>query len=81
MSYIIKPSVFDGNKDFLDSKLTVMFDKLIKEGYKAFKAASNFNPSLVESNYLKKDSSYYQILSGSWMDLLEVVEFCKEIFH
>ena len=81
MSYIIKPSVFDGNKDFLDSKLTVMFDKLIKEGYKAFKAASNFNPSLVESNYLKKDSSYYQILSGSWMDLLEVVESCKEIFH
>lgn len=80
MTCIIKPSAMNGNKDVLDEKLSTLFEKLIREGYKAFNASKVSNSSLVESNYLKKDSSYYQILSGSWMDLMDVIESCKDIF-
>lgn len=79
MTYIIKPSVMNGDKDVLDSKLSKMFDKLIREGYKTFNVSKSSNPSLVESNYLKKDASYYQILSGSWLDFMDVINECKDI--
>lgn len=69
----------NGDKDFLDLNLGKMFEKLIREGYKSFRASKNVNPSLVESNYLKKDSSYYQILAGSWNDLIDVIEDCKDV--
>lgn len=79
LTYIIKPSAMNGDKDFLDLNLGKMFEKLIREGYKSFRASKNVNPSLVESNYLKKDSSYYQILAGSWNDLIDVIEDCKDV--
>lgn len=80
MTYIIKPSVMEHDKDALDANLSEMFDRLIKEGYKIFSASKNLNLSLTETNYLKKDSSYYHILSGSWLDLEDVIKQCKSIF-
>ena len=79
MTYLIKPSEMT-DKTSLDLKLEKLFTALIKEGYKTFKTTKGSDPSLVESNYLKKDSSYYQILSGSWLDLSETINECSEIF-
>lgn len=78
MTYIIKPSEMN-DKNNIDSKLEKLFTALIKEGYKTFKTTQLSDPSLVESNYLKKDSSYYQILASSWLDLTEAIEECKDI--
>lgn len=79
MTYFIKPSKMI-DKTSVDMRLEKLFTALIKEGYKTFKTTQRSDPSLVESNYLKKDSSYYQILSASWLDLSDAINECDEIF-
>lgn len=79
MEYIINPSMFENSREFVDKRLDKLFTKIIKEGFKIYTAKSGEFSN--ESNYLKKDSSYYQILAGSWLDLKEEIDECCEVLR
>lgn len=80
MDHFILPKYMEGDKTELDKVLKLFFNRLIKEGFKHFSSMKNNDPSLVESNFLKKDSSYYQILNASWYDLMDLINSNKHIF-
>jgi hypothetical protein len=70
------------NYDERDQRLFNLFSRIITEGYKAFsltKKASIDSP-LNETNYLKNDVHYYDILSSSWSDLKREIDDNKDLF-
>ena len=77
---IIAKSVFCGDKDVLNGFLYKLYFKIIKEGNKCFVNHNASDPSLNETNFLKKDSSYFEILKQSWLDLEEAFEDNKALF-
>jgi len=57
-----------------------LFDRIIREGYKNYNAAHDHDASLNETNFLKKDVSYFKILKQSWDDLKEEIDKNKALF-
>lgn len=80
LPHFIKPEVFNNSKDELDSFLFNLFERLVKEGYKSYESAHSYDPSLNETNYLKKDSNYFKLLKQSWYDLEESLKNNKDLF-
>ena len=64
----------------LNGFLYKLYFKIIKEGNKCFVNHNASDPSLNETNFLKKDSSYFEILKQSWLDLEEAFEDNKALF-
>lgn len=80
MTYIFNPS-HEKNMDTIDSCLSSLFSALIKQGYKLFETQKEKDQSLIETNYLKKDSSFFKIVSWAWDDLIEEIEKNRHIFR
>lgn len=80
MDHFILQKYMEGDKTELDKVLKSFFNRLIREGFKYFSSVKNNDPSLVESNFLKKDSNYYHILNASWSDIMELIDSNKHIF-
>lgn len=78
--YFINPTIYRENRQRVDEALDAMFSFIIREGYRTFNAAKRVDATLVESNYLKQDSSYYTILSDCWPILLSTIEPYKSVF-
>lgn len=57
------------NKDELDKHLYNLFLGIIKAGSKSFQLSKRYDTGLNESNYLKKDFNYYNIIKDQWEDL------------
>lgn len=74
---IFEPKVFE-NKDVLDTHLYNLFIGFIKAGRKCYSSDKRSDSSLNETNYLKKDYNYYNILKIEWDDNL--VELAKKEF-
>lgn len=67
-------------KDKLEDSLFNLFEKLILEGVKLFSIAKIQDSSLNETNYLKNDRTYFQILAFCWNDLKTVIKDNSKIF-
>lgn len=72
----VLPGRFE-DKDKYDTILYNIFKSIIKGGAKTYGVHLRYDKTLNATNYLKKDKSYYDILSINWNDLEERV---KEIF-
>lgn len=77
---VFNQDIFIHKKDVLDEALFKIFDKLISEGNKLFSFAKSQDASLNETNYLKNDKTYYQILKFCWNDLKNIIIDNKNIF-
>lgn len=80
-SGIFKNECFIHNKDLIDETLFKLFEKIIKEGSKMFNLAKSSDQALNETNYLKSDKRYFEILRINWADFLEIFEQENEIFR
>lgn len=80
LPYIIKPEVFNGDKDILDDYLFKLFSTIIKEGFKSYESAHEYDQTLNATNYLKRDASYFKILKKSWTDLKESFDNNRGLF-
>lgn len=76
-THIFDEITFASKKDEIDSLLYEMFSKIINEGYKIYQTNKRFDPSINETNFLKKDENYYNILLSGWPDLKVLVEAFK----
>lgn len=68
------PKELFANKDAFDKVLYDLFDAIIKSGRKCYSNDRRFNSALNETNYLKKDSNYYNILKIEWDTLVEKID-------
>lgn len=70
------------DKTKYDALLQYLFRYVVKIGcaqyHNDLKVNDGLSKSLTESNYLKRDVSYYSILSGSWLDICEHIESLRE---
>lgn len=62
------------NKDKFDMLLYELFDLIIKSGRKCYATERRFNSTLNETNYLKKDYNYYNILKTDWDYISEQID-------
>lgn len=63
------PTQLFKNKDQYDAALTKLFDIIINSGHRYYKIALRQDSSLTESNFLKNDSNYYEIIRSDWTEL------------
>ena len=61
------------NKDKFDEILYKLFETIIKCGKTSYSYAKEKDNSLNESNYLKKDFNYYNILKKEWDNIVEKI--------
>ena len=71
--YIFDPKLFR-NKDDVDKYLYKLFVGIIKAGRKCYSLDKKYDSGLNESNYLKKDFNYYNILKNEWDTLEELIK-------
>ena len=62
------------NKDRFDIVLYDLFDAIVKAGRKCYSTDRRFDSALNETNYLKKDNNYYNILKTEWDTLSEKID-------
>lgn len=55
-----------GNKDSYDKVLYQLFETIITSGYRYFNIKKEADNTLTESNFLKRDNNYYNILKSDW---------------
>lgn len=65
INFFLPPSLFAAKNEY-DKVLDSLFNAIIDAGITDFKLALRYDPSLTETNYLKKDKNYYAILEGQW---------------
>ena len=65
IQYLLPPHLFAQKNDY-EAVLDKFFNVIINAGFASFSMASNFDPAITPTNYLKKDSSYYSILKTQW---------------
>lgn len=67
------------NEKEFENVLWILFDAIITEGYGLFESEQKTDNSLNETNYLKKDQSYYEILSSTshWKKLVDAIHEVK----
>ena len=65
MSYFIDPRIFN-NKDLYDSVLKKLFNIIIEAGITNFSIATQYDSTLIATNYLKRNENYYKILNLQW---------------
>lgn len=80
IDHIIEQQLFKEDKDKVDDFLYRLFSKLISEGFKQYTTEKKYNESLNESNFLKKNKSYYEIISNSWIDLKQIINEITPLF-
>ena len=68
------PAALFSDKDKYDAVLYDLFVAFIKAGRKVFSTEHDHDQTLNETNFLKKDSSYYLILKREWDDLSETID-------
>lgn len=68
------PNNVFGNKDLYDSILFRLFEGIIKAGRRCYSQDKRYDSTLNESNYLKKDNNYYNILKIEWDNLKELID-------
>ena len=78
----IFPFEIFSDKNIYDALLFDIFNYIVKIGYTQYRADSRINENLskplTESNYLKRDVSYYSILSNSWLNIAEQIEYWEK---
>lgn len=79
-NHIFNKLYFKNSKDVIDEKLYQLCNTLIKEGYKIYNSSHSKDHSLNESNYLKQDKNYFNILETCWDDLLIVIKDNQDLF-
>ncbi len=79
--YVFSPSFEKENgKDKIDEIMYDLFSLIIKEGYKAYSYKHLSDITINETNYLKNDKNYYNILKASWGDFKEAIAKHSEAF-
>lgn len=68
------------NLDELENKLYKIFSFVCKQGASIFDSVSQ-DETIDESNWLKKDVSFYRIIANSYDDLQELIETNSELFR
>ena len=66
MKSLLPPSLYTNSYDEMLNKL---FEAIIEEGATAYFYARDNNPTLTETNFLKSDKNYYDILKRRWLSL------------
>lgn len=61
--------------DAFEEILWKLFDAIISQGYQRFELNREKDSSLIATNYLKKDQSYFEILASgpSWKNLIDTI--------
>lgn len=81
----IFPADIFADKDKYDAILSDLFRYIVKIGYVQYhndlKTSDGLSKSLTESNYLKRDVSYYSILSSDWLDVSEYIDGLKKRYN
>lgn len=57
------------NKDKYDEIIAALFDTIIMSGFRYYQTVSRGDASLNETNFLKNDQNYYEILKTDWYDI------------
>lgn len=57
------------NKDDYESVLASLFETIIMSGFRYYQTVSRGDASLNETNFLKNDQNYYEILKTDWYDI------------
>ena len=63
------PEKFLTDKDLYDAALNKLFEIIIEEGSTAYFYAHKGKPDLTETNFMKNDRNYYEILINRWSTL------------
>lgn len=79
---IFNYDIYKSNKDEIDKGLYILFAKLINEGFKNYSMAKKQNSQKIsnETNYLKNDKNYFDIIFNSWNDFVAVFEENSNLF-
>ena len=79
---IFNYDIYKTNKDEIDKGLYNLFSKLINEGFKNYSMAKKQNSQKIsnETNYLKNDKNYFDIIFNSWNDFVAVFEENSNLF-
>ncbi len=76
---IFNTKVFE-NLDILEEKLYKLFAFVCKQGFAVYESITG-EENIDESNWLKKDVSFYRIIANSFDDLCEMLEENPSIFQ
>ena len=57
------------NKDNYEAVITDLFDMIIISGFRYYQTISRGDASLNETNFLKNDQNYYEILKADWFEI------------
>ena len=63
-----------------DDLIDELFSLIIKRGYSCFTFEKGHDPTVTETNFLKKDINYYKILHQFWPDIIDGTERIKTKF-
>ena len=68
ISFLLPKSLF-ANKDLYENILSSLFDIIILSGFRYYQTVRRNDSSINESNFLKNDQNYYEILKTDWIEI------------
>lgn len=68
IKHLFTPELFN-NKPQFEDVLSQLFNAIIDVGVRTFSYEKMHTPTLIATNFLKKEANYYLIISSNWRDL------------
>lgn len=62
------------NKDDYESVIASLFETIIMSGFRFYQTVSRGDASLNETNFLKNDQNYYEILKTDWFEISNKID-------
>ena len=72
ISYLLPKSLFR-NKDLYEKTLSDLFTVIILSGFRYYQTVRRGDNSINETNFLKNDQNYYEILKTDWYEIEEKI--------